>query len=114
MMRVTLEQIRTAVSQVVAEAGADTVYKIPEDIGKCVYVDIYADAPSCLIGQALYRCGVPLDRMAHWDSLGWSAMALPVWKDPDACFWATHLQDVQDTGTPWGRAVEYADKQMQA
>jgi hypothetical protein len=73
--------------------------------------------PGCIVGHALYRMGVTLDDMRYEDEVGYECsyneektiidlvelLKLPI--DGDRLSWLRAVQNEQDTGTPWGKAV---------
>lgn len=92
----------------------------PDASEKCVYA--HDGQPSCLVGQVLFRAGWTVEEIAaldpKWDSDtlqpygGYSADEIPGYF-PDRM---THVagqilagaQGAQDTGSPWGVALEAA------
>ncbi|MFJ8818180.1 hypothetical protein [Amycolatopsis thermoflava] len=104
--------------EVVAERGADTVYQ-PVRLGasrpdraplpNCVYA--HNGAPSCLVGHALHRAGVPVEDLAKMtgqiDELSWWPESLDVGSDAVEVFLAA--QYAQDEGSPWGDALAAAE-----
>lgn len=111
MSKVTLEQLQTALAQVVAEYGPTTTYaqryadltdgKYPVE-SACHYQ--VAGEPGCLIGVALDRLGVTLDPAWDLDS-GTNAIGLDVWDNPDTGRYADRVQARQDLGKTWGEAI---------
>lgn len=109
------EQFTEALEKVVARAGADFVYSVPDllhdgtanNIEVCLYVDPETGEPSCLIAQALAELDIKLD--PEWDevisqsadevmpNLGFSSRVSEA---------AAEAQMVQDNRKPWGYALE--------
>jgi hypothetical protein len=107
----------------VAEGREDYVYD--SNIG-CDYVR--DGAPSCLVGQALHRAGVPVERFAPVEGdaphsvgvvlerneldepvrRGTFAEALGVEMDDGAVRVLSEAQAHQDSGVPWGKAIDVA------
>jgi len=102
------QQFIDAIRAVVAEAGPAHVY---DRIGSCRYVR--DGKPDCLIGRALARIGVSVERLADnegtgayevMDSLGgFSHVVMKA---------AESAQDVQDGGAPWGYALQRFERAL--
>ena len=120
---ITDEEFVYAVHAIV-ESNPDFVYEPPQPPGssgwsaRCLYA--HGGAPSCLIGQALHRVGVPvyvledLDNLSS-DSGGTAANVMLNILSPKGIsngvrHWAGHVQALQDTGTPWGEALATANR----
>lgn len=100
--------------------GADFVYKADERADplkspKCVYVE--NGCPSCLVGRALHRAGVPLEILAKLDDVqydkgvGISDAEFDddsVVLEDDARGILATAQTMQDAGATWGEALEAA------
>lgn len=114
---ITDESFRAAVRQLAAEQP-EYVYTRPDPFGynTCVYQ--YNGAPSCLIGQALHRLGVPVESLAAADNGAFERKGastvlavLAPGTSADTRAWAQEVQYHQDLGNiPWGEAVRLADE----
>lgn len=104
-----------AIRAVVAEAGRDHVYELRVDddynLGVCDYVR--DDQPSCLIGQALARVGVPVDVLARYEgkSSDWVMEKLgeryPEWTFSRPIQSAARdAQTAQDQELSWGHSLD--------
>ena len=124
-MRITGEQMRAMLVEI-ANERPDYVYEPPEGFGgACVYV--HNGEPSCIIGHALARFGVPLDDVELLDYMPNYDGDLPeekdsafvgdahfsntltkrgVYLDVSALNIAEAVQALQDSFTSWGAAVE--------
>ena len=99
----------------VAAEQPDYVYERPAD--GCAYeVD---GKPSCLVGHAMFRLGMPLDLIRRCDRAGAIEHVLDEIRGEfdesgdDKGVYRTLLgwtQGVQDSGTPWGEAVSEAER----
>ena len=99
----------------VAAEHPDYVYERPAD--GCVYeVD---GKPSCLVGHAMFRLGMPLDLIRRCDSAGAIEHVLDEVcgefdeSGDDERVYRTLLgwaQGAQDSGKPWGEAVSEAER----
>ena len=102
----------------VAAAAPDYVYEKPAD--GCAYeVD---GKPSCLVGHAMFRLGMPLDLIRRCDSVGAIGHVLDELRGEfdesgdDKGVYRTLLewtQCAQDSGKPWGEAVSEAEEVVQ-
>ncbi len=114
----------------VQKNGADYVYKPPESYGACVYFETDKNAalvPSCIVGHMLSDLGfsspsdlnLRLDVESHGYASDFNASGANtilrrmknfgfVDIDEEAIAFLTTVQDHQDNGMPWGRAVEEA------
>ena len=112
---ITYEQLRDAIDEEVKD-NKGLVYKPPGDSKICVYV--HGSKPSCLIGRALFRLGVPLETLRTFDDRQDSGIeslvcAGKIDMDNNAMFYATNVQSRQDQGTyPWATCVSEARAQM--
>jgi hypothetical protein len=99
--------------QSVADRGADYLYPKDSD-GSCNYVR--DGAASCLVGQALYHAGLPIDRLAEFDEGGLTPaneFSKELLRDgytltQRAAKLFQLAQELQDDGVPWGEAVARA------
>lgn len=113
MREVGRNEVLDLLTEVVAEAGPDFVYKSPGQY--CRYE--YKGQPSCLVGRVLNRLGVPVEALAGLDedypavndvdfvSLG---LSLP----DDAVIALQAVQEWQDEGNKWGDALPIAANVM--
>ena len=100
----------------IAEKNPDFVYERPDPNGWCRYV--YDGKPSCIVGHALANLGVELEFLQHLDTAidgGVGALeALQTYDefeidDNQAADLISLVQNLQDSGVPWGQAVEQAE-----
>lgn len=111
-------QFIDAIRAIVAETGEDHVYERIDDGNdphrSCWYV--HDGQPSCLIGRALHRIGVPLDLLARNE--GTSALSLMEdiggfsYTVRLAADLAQDVQDGQDKGNTWGDALRVFDHRL--
>lgn len=112
---ITEEEFSRALVAEVDEAGPSHTYVQPQGSGNCVYLDENWN-PSCLVGRALSRIGVPHDALHSMDkdNLGCGsniAEACPTLTDygwelpPRLAMAAKALQEVQDNGGVWWKAL---------
>ena len=102
------------VNDEIAKEGPDYVY--PKVDGFCVNTVVQEDGTivgSCLVGRALIGAGVEasdLDRFASDSSVESTieAMADYFQLTTQAAYFLSCVQQSQDTGSPWGEAVENA------
>lgn len=72
-VHLTVPGVLAAMTAAVEARGRDYVYQPPEDSGgDCLYV--HDGCASCMVGDTLARCGVPVDVMAAYE--GQSACSL--------------------------------------
>ena len=105
LSELTPETFLEALRECVAEAGEDYVYK-----GSCVYA--LGGKPSCLIGKALAKLGVPITTLEWMDEFGDTSAKsmlpyLGVYNDKVRRM-AYAAQTAQDTGFTWGFALREA------
>lgn len=113
MKIITLDAMQEAVRAIVATAPEGYVYpyaRIPskQSTGTCNYV--VGGAPSCLIGQALARLGVPIATLQVMDA-GNSGIYEPrvldilgkasFYLEREAVLYAAGAQSAQDNGDTW-------------
>ncbi|MEV2222668.1 hypothetical protein AB0E01_22650 [Nocardia vinacea] len=116
-MTITIDPdaLEQAVRDIAAE-NPDFVYVAPGDDDTCVYVDENG-CPSCIIGQAAARIGVPIATLQSWDSGESGAPSINIGSilrdaygmDDHRAFWFATVQWRQDKGGRWGMAVSIAD-----
>ena len=95
--------------EVVAEQGATTVYRIPEQHGTCVYVD--NGGCSCLIAHVLDRAGVPMaDLEPHNDAVINEVHIEGLEITDPACAVLGAAQHAQDVGEAWGEAERVGEE----
>jgi len=110
---VTYDVLLAALREAVAEKGEDYVYKKRGAAGnRCVYVheEDGKKVPSCIIGNAMHRLGVPLGNLhflggseALFNILVKGGVIADV--EPKARDLAMGVQAGQDYGVPWGAAL---------
>jgi hypothetical protein len=115
-VHLTVPGVLEAMTAAVNARGRDYVYKPPENPDSCLYV--HDGCPSCLIGDTLHRCGVPLEALAEHEG----ASARSLLRDLEALGLVTceagvtsalgAAQLVQDgsngRGRTWGEALDVA------
>ena len=113
----------TAIEQEVrslAEKNPDFVYNNPDPNRGCLYV--YDGKPSCIVGHALANLGVEIEFLQHLDTAmdgGLGALeALQTYDDfevddKQAADLVSLAQNFQDSGVPWGQAVEKAEEEAE-
>lgn len=120
----TLEAMRAAV----AEKGEGYVYKRqvhPDspDTGltSCLNTTPDRTAPGCLAGEVFHRVGVPLEWLADMANINSGATAVVAKLRHEGKFdfddasvkLLSEAQSYQDSGTPWGSALEKAIKYVE-
>lgn len=105
MEPLTRERAVELAREVVAEVGADFVYKSPDASPGGFYVHP-GDKPGCLVGHVLLRHGVPVETLKQYNDLGVFLLhgETSLLSDGASAF-LEEAQDLQDNGKPWGRAV---------
>lgn len=109
---ITDETLIKAIREV-ASANAERVYTKPDDSVYCLYVHTDAGdlTPGCLIGHALHRLGVPLERMHGVTGNASDLMsALGIDVSNAVRHYAVDAQGCQDTRMTWSAAVRVADQ----
>jgi hypothetical protein len=94
----------------VGEKGADFVYArnpVPEALD-CVYFD--GEQPSCIVGHVVSYMGY--DRTQVREGIGAAGLieVLGIEADAETKTLLNRVQELQDTGVPWGDAVEEAKR----
>ena len=88
----------------VASSAPEYVYKIPDSTTLyCLYFD-HDGNPSCLIGQALAKCGLTEDDVTE-GSAAFDILTKNGFGD-DVARAAASAQEKQDSGETWGSALE--------
>jgi hypothetical protein len=120
--KITDELIISTLRAVVAERP-DYVYERPahmapirdgdgEIVGECMYVHTDPEddsklSPGCLVGTVLYRLGMPLEELQrHEGEGGWDVV--DEFGGDDSRVVMQDVQLRQDSGVPWGAALELA------
>ncbi|OQW34539.1 MAG: hypothetical protein A4E20_10995 [Nitrospira sp. SG-bin2] len=79
--------------------------------GVCSY--IRDGKPSCLVGHALWDCGVIDDTLGEdlntWTDIRSLDLRMNLAVDAEEIQWLSDVQDAQDIKIPWGTAVKRAD-----
>jgi len=93
-----------------------------EDVGGCLYSDLGVE--QCIVGRALSKCGVMMSVLRSADLDSWGSVASVVPPEDtnddeprivveglteDDVQWLMIVQDSQDKGLPWAKAVYRAD-----
>lgn len=97
----------------IAKAKHTFVYKKLVGSNYCLYA--HDGEPSCLIGCALFDCGVTIQELKEFDnadtvdSRGADTVLSHLGLSDEVCLWATAVQSHQDSLTTWGEAVWLAD-----
>lgn len=116
-MKITTAELWDEVVKVAAE-NPDYVYENKgTGLGpSCAYV---ADGkPSCIVGHALYRLGVPIETVADFDNYGVFEYVVDNRSDlidasNDSTYRAVAMaQTMQDEKHPWGASVAEAAKEL--
>lgn len=117
-MKITMSQLWDEVRAVAAE-NPGYVYgddPINEDGGECAYQR--NDAPSCLVGHAMYRLGIPIEKLAEFDDIG--SIGLVVQRNPylfdatdrDKLVAIRLAQIKQDDDSDWEDAVARGEREL--
>lgn len=116
MAVITFDMALEALNAVVDEKGDDYVY----EGGRMSRTYAAYDEPSCIVGNALHRLGVPIPTLVEMDhcTIGGEAISsrkvLEVLEgsgfilDNDAVMLLATAQVLQDAEIPWGDAVRMA------
>lgn len=107
-----LDDARTLLKEVVGEKPG-FVYASWDDepgvaFGECKYV--HDDEPGCLVGQVLFRAGIPLADLLPVEGVGVSlGHEFRSWLTADAARYLASAQRVQDVREPWSEALASAE-----
>jgi hypothetical protein len=102
-------------NRAVEEKGADFVYKQPEgpgnSFGMCQYWHYTNEAgteavPGCIVGQVSAYLGLTWEDVIDTIGNPQEQEALTERFDKDSIALLTYVQELQDSGYNWGRAVE--------
>lgn len=112
MIEISYDVALKALKDAVAEKGADYVYPVRDDGDRCVYtVD---GKPSCIVGNALVRIGVPVEKLPREEDFQYRAaqqvkeLGEGVRVADDAASLFDRAQQWQDGGITWGESVARA------
>jgi hypothetical protein len=109
----------------VENVGADHVYRralflttdVPQLGGNkfCAYFTPLGE-PSCIVGHILHHLGVVMDSRSMENFTGIMVLIEQgfVVADHQTKLFLTELQNLQDVGTPWGKALERAKAHTEA
>ena len=83
--------------------------EFPDREETCLY--LRGDSPCCIVGNALHRLGVPLETLRAYDgdADGYPASDTIEERELGENQWINLVQERQDHGSTWARAVECAD-----
>lgn len=112
----TLDALIAKVREIVA-ARFMFIYEPVREGADCTYVT-KEKKPDCLMAQALYALGVPLDYLSLWESQNVLAilengMGFDGESDSKITMqlrWLNHVQNAQDQLKSWGECVSEADE----
>ena len=120
-MTMNAEQAVALLRKVVFEKGADYVYppEIRSKLGGCV--NFYDEQPSCIVGWSLHEMGLSFEAARNIGVDGMKGASVTLfevgeymnfpWKfsrSAKAVFYTA--QTLQDSGAPWGVALEWAER----
>ena len=117
MKKIKASEIEQEVRSI-AEKNPDFVYDRPDPNRGCLYA--YDGKPSCIVGHALSNLGVEIEFLQHLDTAidgGVGVLeALQTYDefeidDDQAADLVSLVQNFQDSGVPWGQAVEAAEEE---
>jgi hypothetical protein len=136
MIEIDLDRAKALVNECIKERGEDFVYEKEDSESSCLYVhgvnrewdedqeeytilDFNNATPGCLVGAALHKAGVPLDKMG--DARRNESGSYDLIRDLElrdelvkvsehAVNYFANAQASQDAGAPWGMASEAAAK----
>lgn len=107
------EKLVEAVREIAAEYP-DTTYIRDKYDQPCAYTPDERNPMGCIIGAALSRLGVDVT-LYPWKDNGAIEEMLDI-QGIELSFtteWLTKIQELQDNGTPWKKAVEEADEALE-
>lgn len=115
METLTVDRTLQLLREAVAEKGPDFVYKdlsgTPADsFAECRYV--HGDEPGCLVGNVLFRHGIPLVRMQDFEGEGAGRVVrelVDTYESPAPSVLVA-AQETQDSGGTWGEALDNAER----
>jgi hypothetical protein len=112
---ITEAQFTAAMEEAVQERGEDFTYPLYQpgwDDNGCRYVRSDVDEPACLIGVALFKCGVSLTNLSGFEGQP-ATSVLRILTDLNDDVWAPAFhaaafsaQRLQDAGRPWGDCLK--------
>ena len=106
MRKIGYDELLTTLTEIVSESP-DYVYEAVDVWGNCRYT--HYGQPSCLIGRALHHLGFSIFELEMFDAQDDSSVRnLGVCEDGKALTLAIFVQENQDGGLPWGKALEDA------
>ena len=107
-------------TQAVRQAAHEVVFDNPDKIvDTCSYADTFA--PSCLVGHILHRLGWSVDELYELDCVDGLSGPMPIlWLknhgfvdlELNAGDYLAYLQNAQDGGQTWSRALEIAETRL--
>lgn len=117
----TLDEAAHLLNQSVEERGAEFVY-IPEGgkYSQCLYWHPKEDKPGCGVGDALFKAGVPAEKLIEADAaiaeepdqdgseISTNSVLRP-YLDVEARAYMRRFQANQDENVSWGEALEHAE-----
>ena len=125
-LHIDLSKARELVALSVADRGEDYIYPYDDCVnvlqagtnysrGQHGGYDVFPeDKPGCLVGDALHKAGIPLERMSSDSDAGGTLVDLEfrgmATHTREAKEWLMFLQNEQDSKRPWGQAVRDADR----
>lgn len=125
---ITADEAIQALRDLVADRGVEYVYRSPRHVApdECVYFDDETGHPSCGVGFALSRIGVPVEALWNLDvasnrcsaSISSRAAENVLWDydfalTEEASVVLYAFQAKQDAGRPWGEALLEAESRYQ-
>lgn len=106
---ITVNDVIAEVRKLAAEKP-DNTYTRPGGKQCCYDAGVCTDGSvGCIFGQALARLGHPASGTYTINSILFNREQLGLARDRPAGLWCSYVQDWQDEGFTWARAVEYAD-----
>ena len=115
------EKALALLRKVVFEKGGDYVYpaEIKNLLGGCT--NFYDEQPSCIVGWSLHEMGLTFQQAEDWGIEGMTGAGSTLsilgedtdfpWEFTRGAKAVFHTaQELQDSGAPWGVALEWAEK----